>query len=113
MESDLPETKGNGVQIAPQGHDFQEAFVKTMKSLWLAVLGFSLLAAPALAQKGGRSNKGGATTGIARSDKVQAMNKKGDKDHDPSPSKGSKSKGQKIRTREGWEKNAKHKGSSK
>ena len=87
--------------------------MKTMKSLCLAVLGFSLLATPALAQKGGRSNKGGATTGSARSDKVQAMNKKDGKGHDPSPSKGSKSKGEKTRTREGWEKNAKHKGSSK
>lgn len=87
--------------------------MKTMKSLWLAVLGFTLLAAPALAQKGGRSNKGGATTGIARSDQVQGMNKKSDKDHDPTPSKGSKSRGKKTRTREGWEKNAKHKGSNK
>ena len=87
--------------------------MKTMKCLWLAVLGFSLLATPALAQKGGRSNRGGATTGIARSDQVQGMNKKGDKDHDPTPSKGSKSNGKKIRTREGWEKNAKHKGSNK
>ena len=87
--------------------------MKTMKSLCLAVLGFSLLATPALAQKGGRSNKGGATTGIARSDKVQGMNKKNFKDHDPTPSKGSKSKGEKTRTREGWEKNAKHKGSTK
>ena len=49
--------------------------------------------------------------GIACSDQVQGMNKKGDKDHDPSPSKGSK--GKKTRTREGWEKNAKHRGSSK
>ena len=87
--------------------------MKTTKSLWLAVLGFSLLATPALAQKGGRSNRGGAPTGIARSDQVQGMNKKGDKGHDPTPSKGSKSKGEKTRTREGWEKNAKHKGNNK
>ena len=84
-----------------------------MKNLCLAILTLSLLATPALAQKGGRSNRGGATTGIARSDQVQSMNKKGDKDHDPSPSKGSKSKGKKNRTREGWEKNAKHTGSNK
>lgn len=103
----------NRVHGSPQTHDFQEAFVKTIKNLCLAVLALLLLAAPALAQKGGRSNKGGATTGIARSDQVQAKNKKGDKDHDPSPSKGSKSKGEKTRTRKGWEKNAKHNGSSK
>lgn len=84
--------------------------MKTMNNLCLAILALSLLATSALAQRG-RSNRGGATTGIARSDQVQAMNKKGDKDHDPTPSKGSKSKGKK--TREGWEKNAKHKGSSK
>lgn len=87
--------------------------MKTTKNLRLAVLALSLVATPALAQKGGRSNRGGAATGIARSDQVQSMNKKGDKDHDPTPSKGNKSKGKKTRTREGWEKNAKHKGSSK
>ncbi len=65
---------------------------------------------PAVAQKT-RSDKGGKVTGIARSDKVQAENKKSVKDRDPNPSKGSKSK--KTRTREGWEKNAKHKGSNK
>ena len=113
MEFDLPEIKGNRVHTAPQAHDSQEASVKTMKNLCLAILGFSLLATPALAQKGGRSNRGGATTGIPRSDQVQGMNKKSDKDHDPTPSKGSKSKGEKTRTRKGWDKNAKHKGSNK
>jgi len=48
---------------------------------------------------------GGAARGIPRSDQVQADNKKTDKDTDPT--KGSKAK--KTRTREGWEKNAKHK----
>ena len=86
--------------------------MKTMKNLCLAMLALSLLATPALAQKN-HSNKGGAVTGIARSDQVQAENKKGNKDRDPNPSKGSKSKGKKTRTREGWEKNTKHKGSSK
>ena len=95
--------------MSPQAHDFKEAYVK-MKNLCLAILALSLLATPALAQKN-RSNKGGAVTGIARSDQVQAENKKSDKDSDPNPSKGSKSK--KTRTRDGWEKNAKHRGSNK
>ena len=84
--------------------------MKTTKNLCLAILALSLLATPALAQRG-RANSGGAARSIPRSDQVQSMNKKGDKDHDPTPSKGSKAK--KTRTREGWEKNAKHKGSSK
>ena len=86
--------------------------MKTMKNPCLAMLALSLLATPAVAQKN-RSNKGGALTGIARSDQVQAENKKSNKDRDPSPRKGSKSKGKKTRTREGWEKTAKHRGSSK
>ena len=84
-----------------------------MKNLCLAMLALSLSATPAFAQKGGRSNRGGATTGIARSDQVQGMNKKSDKDRDPNPSKGSKSQGKKTRTRVGWGKNANHRGSSK
>jgi len=78
--------------------------VKTMKNLFFAIITLSLLAAPALAQRG-RSSMGGAARGIPRSDQVQADNKKTDKDTDPT--KGSKAK--KTRTREGWEKNAKHK----
>src|SRR2546429_9754915 len=57
-----------------------------------------------MAQRG-RSNRGGATRGIPRSDQVQAENKRTDKDSDPT--RGSKAK--KTRTREGWGKNAKHK----
>ena len=86
----------------------KEASVKTTKNLCLAILALSLLATPALAQRG-RSNAGGATKGIPRSDQVQAENKKIDKDTDPNPSKGSKAK----KTREGWEKNAKHKAKAK
>jgi len=82
----------------------KEASVKTTKNLCLAILALSLLATPALAQRG-RSNAGGAARGIPRSDQVQAENKKTDQDTDPT--KGSKAK--KTRTREGWEKNAKHK----
>ena len=89
-----------------QTHGFKGASVKTMKNLCLAILALSLLATPALAQRG-RSNAGGATRGIIRSDKVQAENKKTDKDTDPT--KGSKAK----KTREGWEKNAKHKAKAK
>src|SRR5438876_10660259 len=82
----------------------QEDPVKRLKYLSLAFLVASLLAIPAMAQRG-RSNRGGATRGIPRSDQVQAENKRTDKDSDPT--KGSKAK--KTRTREGWEKNAKHK----
>ncbi len=56
----------------------------TLKRLCVAILGFSLLAVPAVAQKG--SNKGGAARADKRSDAVQAVqatNKK-DKDRDPS-----------------------------
>lgn len=83
-------------------------YVRKMRNLGLAIVVFSLLATPALAQKG-RSNKGGATTGPARADQVQLQNKKGDKD--PNPSKGSKA--EKTRTREGWEKKAQHKAKAK
>ena len=74
-----------------------------LKSLFVAILALSLLASPALAQKGRRSNMGGALTGRARANQVQAENN--------SPSKASKAK--KTRTREGWEKNAKHKATAK
>ena len=84
--------------------------MKTTKNLCLAILTFSLLGTPALAQRG-RSNSGDTTKGMPRSDQVQAENKKTDKDTDPT--KGSKVK--KTRTREGWEKKTKHtaKGHSK
>ena len=98
--------------ITAAGTRFQEAFVKTMKYLCLAVLVAFSLAIPAAAQKGAHNNNGaGKMHGQARAEEVQTANNKGDKDH--TPSKGSKSKGKKTRTREGWEKNAKHKGSSK
>ena len=91
-------------------HGLEEASVKTRKNLCLAILAFSLLGTPTLAQRG-RSNSGGATRGIPRSDQVQAENKKTDKDTDPTT--GSKAK--KTGTRVGWEKNAQHeaKGHSK
>ena len=57
--------------------------MKTMRNLGLAIVAFSLLATPALAQKN-RSNKGGVTRADARADQVQATNKKQDKDRDPS-----------------------------
>jgi hypothetical protein len=84
--------------------------VKTTKNLCLAMLAFSSLGTPALAQRG-RSNSGGTTRGIPCSDQVQAENKKTDKDTDPTK----RSKVKKTRTREGWEKKTKHtaKGHSK
>jgi len=88
--------------------------VKKLKYFGLAFLAASLLAMPAAAQKGAHGNTGaGKMQGQARAEEVQTANGKGDKDH--IPVKGSKSKGKKTRTREGWEKNAKHKdkGSSK
>jgi hypothetical protein len=66
------------------GTPFQEAYVKTMSNLGLAIVAFSLLTTPAPAQKS-RSNKGGTTRGDARADQVQFTNKKKDKDRDPSP----------------------------
>ena len=88
--------------------------MKKLKYFGLAFLVASLVALPAAAQKGGHGNTGaGKMQGQARAEEVQTASGKGDKDH--TPSKGSKSKGKKTRTREGWEKNAKHKdkGSSK
>ena len=72
--------------------------MKTMKNLCWATLALSLFVTPALAQRGGRSNRGAAVTGHARANQVQTENK--------NPSKGSKA--EKTRTREGWEKKAKH-----
>jgi hypothetical protein len=87
--------------------------VKMLKNLGLAMVAVSLLAIPAAArngQKGAHNNNGaGEPRGTARAEEVQ--NKKGDKDK--SPSKGSKSKGRKTRTREGWEKNAEHNANAK
>jgi len=60
--------------------------MKNLKYFCLLLLGFSLLAIPAAAQKGKgaeRSNKGAAATGDARADLVQSENKKKDKDKDP------------------------------
>jgi Ni/Co efflux regulator RcnB len=54
-----------------------------MKNLCLAMLALSLLAIPATAQRR-RSNRGGTLRADARSDQVQAANKKQDKDRDPS-----------------------------
>jgi hypothetical protein len=89
--------------------------VKTLKNLGLAMVALSLLAIPAAArngQKGVHNNNGtGEPHGKARAEEVQTANNKGDKDN--VPSKGSKSHGKKTRTREGWEKTAKHRGSSK
>jgi hypothetical protein len=70
-----------------------------LKNLFVAILGLSLLTTAALAQRGRRSNMGGAMRGRLRADQVQGENN--------GPSKGSKSK--KTRTREGWERNAQHK----
>ena len=77
--------------------------MKMLKNLFVAIFVLSLLATPALAQKGRRSNMGAAMTGRARANQVHDENK--------SPSKGSKAK--KTRTREGWEKNAQHKAKAK
>ena len=104
-ESELLSDLAESVWLCiPASTQFQEASVKTMKNLCLAILALSLLATPALAQRG-RSNAGGATRGIIRSDKVQAENKKTDKDTDPT--KGSKAK--KTAHARAGRKNAKHK----
>src|SRR5579859_5173063 len=77
--------------------------VKKLKYVSLAGLVLSLLAIPATAQKP-RSNGTDKQHGQGHADKVQAGNKKGDKN--PNPSKGSKSKSKKTQTRKGWDKNA-------
>ncbi len=59
--------------------------MKKLKYFCSAILVFVLLAIPAAAQKGSRSNKGGADRGQVRADQVQSQNKKKDKDRDPSP----------------------------
>ncbi len=61
--------------------------MKKLKYFCSAILVFALMAIPAVAQKGGRSNKGGQNRGDARADLVQAENKSKDKDRDPSPDK--------------------------
>ncbi len=80
--------------------------MKTLKNLGLALVTLSLLALPAMADKGKKDqhNNNGTTKqhGQARAEKVQVTSKKGDKD--PSPSKGSKSMGKHL----GWGKKGKH-----
>ena len=71
--------------------------MKKLKYFCLALLVAFLLAIPAAAQKGDRSNKGGTTTGKARADQVQADNKDGKKkrkrkDHDSNPDRWEKGK---------------------
>src|SRR5260370_14375876 len=66
---------------------FKETSMKKLKYFCLIVLGFSLLAIPAAAQKGKgdeRSNKGAAATGDERAALVKSENKKKDKDKDQS-----------------------------
>ncbi len=81
--------------------------MKKLQYFISALLVAALLAIPAAAQKGekGERNNNGAGKqhGKARAELVQTDNKKGDKD--PTPSKGSKSKGQ----HKGWTKKAEHK----
>lgn len=90
--------------------------MKKLKYLSVAFLVASLLAFPAAAQKhrmgrmGQRNNNGtGEPHGQARAEEVQNASKKGDQDR--KASKGNH--GKKTRTREGWEKNAKHNGTKK
>ncbi len=59
--------------------------MKKLKHFCTAMIVLALLAIPVAAQKGGRSNKGGATRGDNRADLVQTENKVKDKDHDPLP----------------------------
>lgn len=69
------------------------------------------LAIPVAAQKTQHSNTGaGKTQGQARTAEVHGTNPQSNA---RTPSKGSKSKGKKTQTREGWEKNAKHRGTNK
>lgn len=70
----------------PADTQFQEVYVKTTTNLCLAILALSLLTTPALAQRRGRSNMGGAMTGRTRADAVQDTKKKQDKDRDPAAS---------------------------
>lgn len=90
--------------------------MKKLKYLSLVFSVAFLLAIPVAAQKhrmgrmGQRNNNGpGEPHGQARAEEVQNANKKGDKDR--KASKGNH--GKKTRTREGWDKNAKHNGSKK
>jgi hypothetical protein len=88
-----------------------------LKNLGLAMVAVSLLAIPAAArngQKGAHNNNGTTTSkqlGQARAEEVQTANNKGDKDN--TPSKGSKRKDKKTRTRKGWAKNAEHNANAK
>jgi hypothetical protein len=71
----------------------EEAPMKKLKYFCTALLVACLLAIPAAAQngeKGERNNNVSKQKGTARAEKVQAANKKGDKDK---ASKGSKNKG--------------------
>jgi len=73
------------------GTRIKEASVKKLKYVSLAVLVVSLLAIPAVAQKGkDRDNKGGATTGDNRADLVKSTNKTPSKDKDPDKDKNDK-----------------------
>jgi len=86
LERDLPQNQQESACLSVvTGTRLKEASVKKLKYLYLAILALSLLALPAAAQKGSRSNKGGATRGDARADLVQSENKKQDKDRDPNP----------------------------
>ena len=76
--------------------------MKKLKYFCSALLVASLLAIPAAAQKGESNNNVSKQKGTARAEKVQAANKKGDKDK---ASKGSKNKGK----HEGLEKKGKAK----
>jgi hypothetical protein len=75
----------------PTDTRIKEAFVKKLKYFCLVMLAFSLLAIPAVAQKGkDRDNKGAVNTGAARADLVKDTNKtprKG-KDNDKNDNKG-------------------------
>jgi len=64
--------------------------MKTLKHLCLAFVAASLLAIPAVAQKGARNNNGAAKqSGQARAEQVQNENKKGEN----TKSKGSQNEG--------------------
>ncbi len=66
--------------------------MKKLKYFCSAVLVFALMAIPAAAQKGSRSNKGATNTGAARADLVKSENKDPDKDRDRSPDNDKKGK---------------------